>query len=150
MPGRRFCFQALGATLKRRFTMSQPSKSTGFIAFIPQQIHPSWHEEWGPKLAGFPLNIAYARARKSDAGSNPESVVYWLDPGAYRENSEHREMCYFTKHPNGYRVLVIQDKRSGRWRTEKFRGDKLICSAAGTTFDGAMIQTTMVGAEAGE
>jgi hypothetical protein len=59
-------------------------------------------------------------------------------------------MCYFTKHPNGYRVLVIHNKNRGSWQTEKFRGDKLICLAAGSTFDGAMIQTTMVGAEEGE
>jgi len=44
----------------------------------------------------------------------------------------------------------IQDKNSGSWQTEKFRGDKLICLAAGATFDGAMIQTAMAGAEADE
>jgi hypothetical protein len=42
-------------------------------------------------------------------------------------------------------VLVIHDKGSGSWQTEKFRGDKLICSAAGATFDKAMFQPTMVG-----
>jgi hypothetical protein len=47
-------------------------------------------------------------------------------------------------------VLVIQDKGSGTWRTEKFRGDVVVCLAAGATFDGAMIQTTMVGAQADE
>ncbi len=44
----------------------------------------------------------------------------------------------------------IQDKNRGNWQTEKFRGDKLICLAAGPTFDGAMIQTTMVGAAVDE
>ena len=77
-------------------------------------------------------------------------MIYWFDPGTYRDDSDHREICYFTKHPNGYRVLVIQDKGSGKWRTEKFRGDILICSAAGATFDQAMIQTTMVGAAVDE
>jgi hypothetical protein len=126
--------------------VSKSSGATNFIAFIPQQIDPSWHPEWGPKLAGFPLSLAYARIRTSDPGSNPESVVYWFDPATYRENSDHREMCYFTNQPNGHQVRVIQDKKRGSWRTEKFQGDTLICSAAGTTFDGAMIQTTMVGA----
>jgi hypothetical protein len=130
--------------------VSQPSNAKDFIAFVPHRIDPSWHEEWGPKLAGFPLNLAYARASNSDAGINRESIVYWFDPGTYRQNSDHVEMCCFTKHPNGYRVLVIQDKGSGKWRTKKFRGDKLICSAAGATFDKAMIHTTMVGAEDGE
>ena len=131
--------------------MSKPSDATSdFIAFIPQQIDPGWDEKYGPLLAGFPLNLAYARARNSDAGANLESVVYWLDPGTYREDSDHREMCYFTKHPNGYRVLVIHNKNRGNWQTEKFRGDNLICSAAGATFDQAMLQTTMVGAGADE
>jgi hypothetical protein len=130
--------------------MSQPSDATGFTAFIPQQIDPSWHDEWGPKLAGFPLNLAYARARNSDAGSSLEPVVYWLDPGTYREDSDRREMCYFTKHPNGYRVRVIHNQHRGSWQTEKFGGDALICSAAGSTFDQAMLQTTMVGAQADE
>jgi hypothetical protein len=93
--------------------VSQPSGATDFIAFIPHQIDPSWHEEWGPKLAGFPLNLGYARARNSDAGSNLESLIYWLDPGTYRQGSDHREMCYFTKHPNGYHVRVINDKNRG-------------------------------------
>src|ERR1700691_1693756 len=62
--------------------VSQPSNVTNFIAFIPQQIDPSWHEEWGPKLAGFPLNLAYGRARNSEAGTNLESVIYWLDPAS--------------------------------------------------------------------
>jgi hypothetical protein len=128
--------------------VSRRSDPKGFIACIPQQIDPSWHEEWGPKLSGFPLNIAYARKRNS--GSNLESAVYWLDPGSYREESDHREMCYFTKHPNGYYVRVIHNKNRGNWQTEQFRGDILICSAAGATFDEAMIQTTLVGAEPDE
>jgi hypothetical protein len=95
--------------------LSQPSRATSdFIAFIPQQIDSSWHREWGSRLAGFPLNISYLKGQYSDAGSNLESVVYWLDPGTYREDSDHREMCYSPTHPNGYRVLVIHGKGSGK------------------------------------
>ncbi|MGA8104120.1 MAG: hypothetical protein WB869_18315 [Candidatus Acidiferrales bacterium] len=85
------------------------------------------------------------KGRNSDAGSNLGSVIYWFDPGTYLEDSDHREMCCFTKDPNGYRVRVIYHQDRGNW-TERFRGDQLICWAAGPTFDGAMIQTTMVGA----
>ncbi|MGA8100754.1 MAG: hypothetical protein WB869_01285 [Candidatus Acidiferrales bacterium] len=45
---------------------------------------------------------------------------------------------------------MIATKDQGNCRTEKFQGDILICLAAGATFDGTMIQTTMVGAEANE
>jgi hypothetical protein len=123
---------------------------SNFTALIPQQIDPSWHPEWGPKLAGFPLNIAYARARNSNAGPNLESVIYWPDLDTYRADSDHRELCYFTKHPNGYRVRVSHYEGSGKWQTDKFRGDILVCLAAGPTFDKTMIQTTMAGAHPGE
>jgi hypothetical protein len=150
MPGRHFLFFGSWCNLKEEITMSQPSGATDFIAFIPHQVDPAWHPEWGPKLAGFPLSLAYGRARNADAGSNLESVIYWPDLNTYRADSDHREICYFTKHPNGYRVRVSHYEGSGIWRTEKFRGDVLVCLAAGATFDGAMTQTTMVGAQADE
>jgi hypothetical protein len=102
--------------------VSRRSDPKGFIACIPQQIDPSWHEEWGPKLSGLSLNIAYARKRNS--GSNLESAFYWLDPGTYREDSGQREMCYFTKRPNGYAfgssttgiAVIGRPKNSGETR----------------------------------
>ncbi|MFZ0637600.1 MAG: hypothetical protein WA755_16680 [Candidatus Acidiferrales bacterium] len=122
------------------------------LACVPHQIDSSWDDEWGPRLAGFPLNIAYVRGlkRESPSRSQLEQVLYWFHSETYSEDAEHREMCYFTKHPNGYRVRVIFNKSRGIWRTDKFRGDVLICSAAGSTFDGAMLQTTMVSAEVDE
>jgi hypothetical protein len=120
-----------------------------FTAFIPQQIDPSWHPEWGPKLSGFPLNIRYVKGRNT-SNAPPQAVTYWFDPGTFREDSDHREMCYFTKQRNGHHVRVIYNKDRGNWQTEKFRGDKRICLAAGPTFDKAMLQTTMVGAESDE
>ncbi len=123
-----------------------------FLASVPHQIDSSWDEEWAPKLAGFPLNIAYVRSpkRESPSQSHSETVVYWFDRATYKEDLERREMCYFTKRPNGYHVRVVFNQGRGNWRTEKFKGDVLICSAAGSTFDGAMIQTTMFGAEIDE
>jgi hypothetical protein len=108
--------------------VSRRSDPKGFIACIPQ--------------SGFPLNIAYARKRNS--GSNLESAFYWLDPGTYREDSGQREMCYFTKRPNGYHVRVIYNRNRGDWQTEKFRGDSVICYAVGPTFDQAMTGNTEV------
>jgi hypothetical protein len=50
--------------------------------------------------------------------------------------------------PYGNRLRAGRRHRGGNWQAEGFLGDKLICSAAGATFDQAMLQTTMVGAEA--
>ena len=47
-------------------------------------------------------------------------------------------------------VRVIFEKQMRRWQTEKYKGKKLIRSAFGSTFDGAMLHTTMGGPEAGE
>jgi hypothetical protein len=123
-----------------------------FIAPIPQQIEASWHETWGPKLAGFPLNIAYVKGlnHKAPSKSQLESVVYWLDLSTYREDSRLREMDYFTKPRNGYSVRVTFEKQTGRWETRKLKGESRICFAFGQTFDSAMLNTTMVGAEADE
>ncbi|MFZ0738424.1 MAG: hypothetical protein WAM96_15120 [Candidatus Acidiferrales bacterium] len=87
---------------------------------------------------------------KAASKSQLATVLYWCNPETYREDSERREMRYFTKHPNGYHVRVIFNKSRGIWRTDKFKGDVLICSAAGATFDGAMLQTTMTGARIDE
>jgi hypothetical protein len=123
-----------------------------FIAPIPQQIEVSWHETWGPKLAGFPLNIAYVKGlnHKAPSKSQLESVVYWLDLSTYHEDSQLRELDYFTKPRNGYSVRVAFEKQTGRWETRKLKGESLVCLAFCQTFDSAMLNTTMVGAEAGE
>ena len=47
-------------------------------------------------------------------------------------------------------VRVIFEKQMRRWQTEKYKGKKLIRSAFGSTFDGAMLHTTMVALEPGE
>jgi hypothetical protein len=41
-------------------------------------------------------------------------------------------------------------KATGQWRTEKFKGNELIQTTFGSTYDQAMLQTTMSGLEADE
>jgi hypothetical protein len=123
-----------------------------FFAFIPQQIEADWDEEFGPLLVGFPLNILFAGIT-TDAPSGQRSLVnvcYRFDPATFREDSHRKEMCYFKKPPNDYFVRVIFEKSTGQWRTEKFKSKKLISSAFGSTFDKAMIHTTMRGPEPDE
>lgn len=122
-----------------------------FVACVPQQIDPSWDAKWGPKLAGFPLNIAYVRGPNREASASRFApVCYWFDPGTYREDSQRREMRYFTMPPNGYSIRLVFDKEVEGWRTYKFKGDSLLTLAEGSSFGRAMIQTTMGGAEMDE
>jgi hypothetical protein len=51
---------------------------------------------------------------------------------------------------NGYFIRVTFEKVTSRWRTENFKGWKLIRLAEGPTLDGVMIHTTMDGPEPDE
>jgi hypothetical protein len=53
-------------------------------------------------------------------------------PETFREDSQQKEMCYFTKPKNGYFVRVAFEKDTGRWQTKKFKGKELIRSAFGS------------------
>jgi hypothetical protein len=133
-----------GGNRKPRIEEEGDPGEIAFVACIPQQIDPSWDAEWGLKLAGFPLNIAYVRGlnRKASA-SHLEPGCYWFDPGTYRDDSQRREMWYFATPRNGYSIRVVFGREVGRWETYKFKGDALLHLAEGSTFDGAMTQTTM-------
>ena len=123
-----------------------------FVAFIPQQIEADWHEKWGPLLEGLPLNVMFA-GFKNGAQAGKQSlikVLYWPNLATFHEDSERKEMWYFTKPTNGYWIRVIFEKATGRWPTEKFKGRKLIRTAFGSTFDSAMMHTTMGGPESAE
>jgi len=45
---------------------------------------------------------------------------------------------------------VAFEKKTGQWQTEKFKGKRLVRSAFGSTFEQAMLHTTMGGPEPDE
>ena len=116
-------------------------------AFVPSQIEAG--DGYDPRLIGFPLNILFAGIT-DDGHQSLVDVCYEPAPETLREDSERKEMRYFTKPKNGYSIRVIFEKRTGRWQTKKFKGRKLVRTAFGSTFEQAMIHTTMNGLEAGE
>jgi hypothetical protein len=122
------------------------------FAFIPHQIEADWDDKYGPLLEGFPLNILYGGIT-TDARTKKQSIVdvcYWPAPATFHEHSERKEMCYFPNLANDYFVRVIFEKRMNEWQTEKYKGDTLVRSAFGPTFDKVMINTTMGGPEPDE
>lgn len=124
--------------------------SPHFFAFIPNQIEA--RDKYQPQLIGFPLNILFGGIGY-DLQTGEESLIhvcYEPAQGTYRETSQRKEMRYFTTPMNGFSVRVIFNKKTGRWQTEKFKGERVIRSAFGSTFDQAMIHTTMDGPEPGE
>jgi len=120
------------------------------FAFIPHQIEESWGK-WGPTLAGFPVTILYARPIDHQNGKvRVLKAEYIFDPGTFTEDDEQKQMEYNRRDNGPYRVVVIYKKRTGVWRTEKYRGEQLIQSAQGHDFQSAMLHTTMDGPEEGE
>jgi hypothetical protein len=118
-----------------------------FFAFVPSQIEPQ--DGYDSRLIGFPLNVVFSGP--IDGGQqSPVEVCYVPVPETFRENSERKEMFYVTRPKNCYSIRVIFEKATGQWRTEKFKGKKLIQTAFGKTLDQAMLHTTMGGLEPGE
>jgi hypothetical protein len=112
----------------------------------------NWHEKYGPLLEGFPLNILYGGIT-TDTRTKKKSIVdvcYWPAPATFHEDSERKEMCYFSNLANDYFVRVIFEKRTDEWQTEKYKGDTLVRRTFGSAFDKVMINTTMGGPESDE
>ena len=124
-----------------------------FLVELPCQIEPEWHETWGPPLAGFPVELVYVGVWSGKDGSGKPTVVkarYVFDPGSFLDDTEKKEMRYNPRLPSEYYVVVTWEKVAARWRTRKFHGNRLIAEATGATFEGAMIQTLLVGLQPNE
>jgi hypothetical protein len=148
-----FLFSTPGAFEMEKETapMSETTNESrdDFFGFVPNQIETG--DNYGPHLVGFPLNILFAGIT-NDGQTGQQSLVdvcYEPAPETFREDSQRKEMRYFTKPKNGYFIRVIFEKKTGRWQTEKYKGDRLIRSAFGSTFKQAMLHTTMDGTETG-
>ena len=124
---------------------------TSFFAFVPNQIEEAdFGTKWWPLLEGFPLNILYSSALQSQ-NIRPvmASALYEPDLRTFRETEATRELTYFNKQGGDYRVRAVL-RKAGGLETSKYKGRKLIALAEGPDFDGAMVQTTMIGVQKDE
>jgi hypothetical protein len=119
--------------------------SVKFVAFVPNQIELA--DNYRPRLVGFPFNILFAGILKNKQTGQQSlvNVCYWPAPDTFRDNAQRKEMHYYPEPSNDYFILVTFDKKSGHWRTEKFKGKNLIQTAFGQDFEETMIHTTMTG-----
>jgi hypothetical protein len=153
MLGRRFCFRLLVHSKRNKEiapVKQRNEESWHFVAFVPREIEAD--DNYEPQLVGLPFNILFAGIA-NDTQTGQQSLVdvcYWPAPETFREDSQRQEMRYFTRPTNDYFVRVIFEKNTGHWQTEKFKGNKLIRTAFGSTLDNAMIHTTMGGPEPDE
>ncbi len=121
-----------------------------FIETVPHQIEAEWDSTLAPRLAGFPVNLLYVSVRKHLFRKRIASCCYLFDPASYIEDSDKREMTYFPRMKSRSRVKVEYHKNKGSWETLKYKGDKLVALALGPEFDGAMMQTTVIGLQPDE
>ena len=126
--------------------MSKERTYSDFLAFIPHIIEADWDSVYAPRLAGFPVNIAYAARIE---GGGLAYATYVFDPETFVENERSRQMRYRSSIDSDFSVLVVLH-REGRIDTFKYRGSDLICEACGPDFRTAMIHTTAGGLAPGE
>jgi len=119
------------------------------FGFVPTEIEVN--DNYDQRFLGFPFNILFGgMALDPQTGQKSLQVCYEPAPETFRENSHRKELDYFTTPQNGFFIRVIFEKKTGRWLTQKFKGEQLIRSAFGSTLDEAMIHTTIDGPEADE
>ncbi len=122
------------------------------VGFIPRQIEASREDEYGACLAGFPVNIYYARVPEVHNGNPFQSTIvcYDYDPLTFEEDEESKRMAYYPRHRSPYWVLVVYRKQAGIWETFKYRGSELVRRSFGRDFRNALFYTTFGGPEVDE
>jgi hypothetical protein len=126
--------------------MSKQRTQSDFLACVPHAIEPHWDPVWAPRLAGFPVNIAYV-ARIEGIGL--AQATYVFDPDTFVDGEQSSQMRYRSIIGSDFSVLVVL-YRGGRIETFKYRGSELICEARGPDFQTAMIHTTARAIESDE
>lgn len=122
-------------------TSSKDDQETHNVAFVSYPIESHWHPYYGPRFAGFPVNICYAGARPD---GSLISITYVFDPGTFVRGSLSRRMDYFATNQTRFLIRVaVHD--NGRIETFKYCDSQLILEAQGPDFQTAMIQTTICG-----
>src|SRR5579864_4564132 len=99
-------------------------------------IHPSWDSH---STSCSPESKMTLRL-----GSNRSWMFATNLPRKRSGKTQSEKKCAISpSQKNGYFIRVAFEKKTGRWQTKKVKGKKLIRSAFGSSFDMAMIHTTM-------
>ena len=101
------------------------------IGFIPYKIETPAH------LAGFPRNILFAREQAPDGGYLGQ-VCYYPDADSFVEDDETKRMAYYRRESSLYWMIVIFEKKTGRWQTIKYRDGQQVRSSSGRDFKWAL------------
>ena len=119
-----------------------------FIACIPRVIRADWDDKFAPLLAGFPVNLVFTKICQPRNTNEPpqfDASCYQFDPCTFHENAEKRQMSYHSRANPEFSVEVVIPKRSSEIVVSKFRGEIQLWVASGASFDGAMLQATLMG-----
>jgi hypothetical protein len=112
-----------------------------FVARIPPVIKADWDEVYASRLAGFPVNVCYA---KCVPGVGTNCATYVFDPSTFIEGERSRQMRYRPVVDSEFSLQVVL-YADGKMETFKYRGSECICEASGIDFATAMLHTTIIG-----
>jgi hypothetical protein len=118
----------------------------GFVAHVPLAFGPDWDPRFGPEFGGFPTDVLYTGARRSDDGDfTVVGAAYFFDPSSYVEDENTRQGVYYGQLPSPYWLRIVISKLDGRYRVLKYRDSEVIAEADGPELRGAMVQATLLG-----
>jgi hypothetical protein len=115
---------------------------------LPVPIQPFWDEKYSPVPAGFPVQLVYVGVRPRNDETRKPIVVkarYSFDSGSFFEDGSEKEPSYVSNNPCDFRVDVVWEKKSKRWRTCKFEGRRPLYYATGEDFETVMKKTLAIG-----
>jgi hypothetical protein len=105
------------------------------------------------KSAGFPVELVYIGVRPRNEETRRPIVAkarYIVDLSSFSEDDLEKQIRYIPHLPSDYYVDVLWKKQDECWETSKFKGDRLIAVADGSTFDDAMIHALLIGLQPDE
>jgi len=118
-----------------RKTAPKPADLTGFI---PNELI----VEHRPELAVFPLSIMYSNGNVLN--------IYAPDFSSYKCGEEKCAMAYVSIYKRNWHIIIIHDKKTGRYEGRKYHDGKEVLSAFGGDWNGFFGQLTLLGLSEGE
>jgi hypothetical protein len=118
-----------------------------FLGPIPNQINPERDAKFGPRFAGFPVNILLPHIHRSKSGEvfGIVAALYEPDAATLVETVESRSLTYLNKAGGPYTLKVVLRKADDSLEALKYKGEKVVAEAAGREFNRAMFQVGLMG-----
>lgn len=110
----------------------------GLTGFIPSELI----VDGRPELAVFPLNIMYSNGNAFN--------IYEPDFSSYKCGEEKYAMAYVSKYKRNWYIIIIHDKKTGRYEGRKYHDGKEVLITYGNDWRSFFTHLTLFGLSDGE